>query len=307
MIAPDGTYYAHGKLLLTGEYFVLDGALAIGLPTKPGQWLHWKQASSQQGQCHWRSYDADGSVWFEGYYDLQTFRFLQGSAEDIGKTLEHILQSLRVLNPEFLYNAEGIEVETRLEFPRLWGLGSSSTLLSNLASWAQVNPFELLAKTFGGSGYDLAAASASGPFWFQENEPVAVCPFEPPFADKLYFVYLGQKQNSRAGISQYRSAGTPAEENIEAISDISRGLPECTDLTAFMASLLEHEQLVAKTIGMERIQTQRFPDFPGLVKSLGAWGGDFVLACSDRNASEVQAYFNEKGCKVFFRYLDLIK
>ena len=31
------TFNAHGKLLLTGEYFVLDGALALALPCKLGQ------------------------------------------------------------------------------------------------------------------------------------------------------------------------------------------------------------------------------------------------------------------------------
>ena len=32
-------FHANGKLLLTGEYAVLDGAKAIGLPTKRGQSL----------------------------------------------------------------------------------------------------------------------------------------------------------------------------------------------------------------------------------------------------------------------------
>lgn len=33
------TYNAHGKVLLTGEYMILDGAVGIGLPTHHGQTL----------------------------------------------------------------------------------------------------------------------------------------------------------------------------------------------------------------------------------------------------------------------------
>jgi len=31
------TFYSHGKLLLTAEYVILDGAKALALPTKFGQ------------------------------------------------------------------------------------------------------------------------------------------------------------------------------------------------------------------------------------------------------------------------------
>ena len=31
------TFYSNGKLLITGEYVVLDGAKALALPTKFGQ------------------------------------------------------------------------------------------------------------------------------------------------------------------------------------------------------------------------------------------------------------------------------
>lgn len=32
-----GSIFSPGKLLLTSEYFVLDGALALAVPTIPGQ------------------------------------------------------------------------------------------------------------------------------------------------------------------------------------------------------------------------------------------------------------------------------
>ncbi len=34
-----GFFSAHGKLLLSGEYFVLDGALGLALPANYGQHL----------------------------------------------------------------------------------------------------------------------------------------------------------------------------------------------------------------------------------------------------------------------------
>ena len=37
------TYYSNGKLLLTGEYVVLDGAEALAVPTRFGQNLTVKQ------------------------------------------------------------------------------------------------------------------------------------------------------------------------------------------------------------------------------------------------------------------------
>jgi hypothetical protein len=171
-----------------------------------------------------------------------------------------------------------------------------------------VDVYELSEKTFGGSGYDLAAATAEGPFWYQKGAEPLPCPFSPPFAGQLAFVYLEQKQNSREGIQRYRAQGAPDPAHLQVISDISRELPDCNKLGDFIALLRQHEYLVAKTLQLERVQTRLFPEFPGLVKSLGAWGGDFVLATSETlSVPEIQAYFNEKGYQVFLKYPDLIR
>ena len=57
------TFYSNGKLLITGEYVVLDGAKALALPTKFGQSLVVK--SGQNHQIKWTSFDSDKSIWFE--------------------------------------------------------------------------------------------------------------------------------------------------------------------------------------------------------------------------------------------------
>ena len=37
------TFYSNGKLLLTGEYLVIDGAKALAIPTQKGQSLSVKE------------------------------------------------------------------------------------------------------------------------------------------------------------------------------------------------------------------------------------------------------------------------
>ena len=56
-------YYSNGKLLITGEYLVLDGAKALALPTKYGQYLTVTSGTNQE--IHWTSFDNDNSIWFQ--------------------------------------------------------------------------------------------------------------------------------------------------------------------------------------------------------------------------------------------------
>jgi len=65
----------------------------------------------------------------------------------------------------------------------------------------------------------------------------------------------------------------------------------------------EHEQLVSKTIRLEMVQDQHFSDYFGQTKSLGAWGGDFILATGNEDSPN---YFNKKGFKTVIPYQDLI-
>jgi len=51
------------------------------------------------------------------------------------------------------------------------------------------------------------------------------------------------------------------------------------------------------------VHASLFSDFPGSIKSLGAWGGDFVLAAS---ASPAENYFKTRGYTTYFAYHDFI-
>ena len=57
------TYYSNGKLLLTGEYLVLDGALSLAVPTQFGQSLTVETIDERK--LIWKSLDEKGNIWFE--------------------------------------------------------------------------------------------------------------------------------------------------------------------------------------------------------------------------------------------------
>ena len=297
-------YYANGKLLLTGEYLVLDGALAIALPTKLGQSLTIESIETKE--LVWESQDFDNTVWFQHSF---THFHKEIKNNGVAERLRLILLEAQRQNPAFLQKL-GYKVTAKLTFPRNWGLGTSSTLVYMIAQWAKCDPFELLFQAFGGSGYDIACAGATSPLSYQLHanlspvfQPVN---FNPSFKDQLYFVYLDKKQDSKQGIARYRAKGAISEAKIQKISTLSTALINSSGLKDFEKILVEHENTISELIGLEKVQFVYFEDYWGTVKSLGAWGGDFVLTTSDRSYAETKKYFNEKGFNVFLNYEDLI-
>ncbi|MBI1226474.1 MAG: GHMP kinase [Bacteroidetes bacterium] len=307
-------FHAHGKLLLTAEYFVLDGALALALPVKLGQSLKFGSLEVENSMLHWRSSDEKGGCWFEAKFDPERFDFSDATDPAIAERLQKILQAARNLNPNFLTKCQLPIANCQLDFPRLWGLGTSSTLVYLVAKWAQVDPFELSARTFGGSGYDIACAGADGPILYKlgNGKPqFELCDFNPQFRNSLYFIYLGKKQDSREGIRNYRFTTddlrlTRLPELVTEISVLTRRFLAAQTLAEFEGLIGQHENLVAETIGLPRAKALYFNDFWGEVKSLGAWGGDFVMAASSRSAEETRQYFNEKGFEVFLPFDELV-
>ncbi|MBK7869695.1 MAG: GHMP kinase [Saprospiraceae bacterium] len=302
-------FHSKGKLLLTAEYFVLDGALALALPTKLGQSL--QVVENETKTITWKSFDADDNPWFQGIFDLPSGECLSCNDIETGNRLTKIFKAIQKQNPGFLQQFQGLQIETRLEFPRLWGLGTSSTLIANLAQWAGIDPFILLKNTFGGSGYDIACAQANGPILYQLDEQKRPTVknrrmlFEM-FAKRLYFIYLGKKQDSREGIARYREKVQGQPQLIDRISNLTLEFVECKDLSHFEVLIREHEAIVAETLELPRAKALYFQDFWGEVKSLGAWGGDFVLATSDRSAEETKFYFNEKGFETVIPFENLV-
>ena len=299
------TYYSRGKLLITGEYVILDGAKGLALPTKLGQSL--KVTFNNEKSIYWKSYDHSGDLWYENKFDFDNEKkVLKSNSQDkISIRIQQIFDAIFQLNPNFIIDKNGILIETFLEFDRLWGLGTSSTLINNLAYWAEVDAYELLALTFGGSGYDIACAQHHNPIAYQiknSNKIIETVHFDPPFKSNLYFVYLNKKQNSRSGIAHYK-AKQKNDSLIDDISNITESILQTKNQVEFSQLLQKHEQLISKAIDLPTVQATYFSDFNGQIKSLGAWGGDFVLVSCFENPSE---YFKSKGFEIVLDYNKLI-
>ena len=325
-------YQSHGKFLLTSEYLVLKGALALAVPLKLGQTLEVETVCTPSLQ--WNAHKPN-VPWFSVALNPENLEIIDSDDQSKAEKLRQILQAVKQLNPK-AFEGKSLKFTTYLDFDPNWGLGSSSTLIANLARWADVNPYELLKLTFGGSGYDIACATAEQPIYYQLSmsklafqqaqrptldlpakvpEPVEgptpmVEPidFNPPFAEHLFFIYQGQKQSSSKEIKAFLAKANPVDlhKDIESVSEISRAVPKCESLDEFAMLMQCHERIISRCIGQEPVQ-KRFPDFEGVLKSLGAWGGDFILAATEWTENQVREYFKGKGLEVVFGYNDLMR
>jgi len=300
------TFYSNGKLLITGEYLVLDGAKAFALPTKMGQNLIIKEGSNKE--ILWKSYDADGSIWFQDtllFSDIS--KEVNPENESVKATLTTILHEAFKLNPDFILNSGGYTITTELGFPKSWGLGTSSTLINNIAQWLQIDAFTLLKNSFGGSGYDIACAQNDNPIVYQleqGNPTVEKVSFNPDFTDNLYFVYLNKKQSSKTAIAAYNiNKKNNLPRTIALNDEITYEVLNATTIQSFASAIHKHEVQMSSVLETQTIKESLFPDFNGVIKSLGAWGGDFVMAIANENPRD---YFISKGYETIIPYDEMI-
>lgn len=304
-------FYGHGKLLLSGEYFVMDGAEALALPTTVGQSMKVKYRHSYQPTLNWKSYDHAGNLWFESDFEFWHFRPIKKQESVTQALLTQVLNACRAQNPHFLRDDVDVFVETKIEFPLEWGLGSSSTFIYNIAQWAYVSPFELLKKTIGGSGYDVACAQAMGPILYKkiEGKPQwETTTFDPAFKDQLFLVYLGNKQSSEKEVQKYNSLTIENKAQIVSeLTGLTKEMVSTQDLNTFNKIIKSHEEIVGSALGYTRAKDLHFSDFWGEVKSLGAWGGDFVLVTSPRPHDETREYFQKKGFDTVIPFSEIVR
>ena len=298
------TFYSNGKLFITGEYVVLDGGIAFSLPTKFGQNLIAEE--NENDYIYWKSYDSNDSIWFKELIYISDILEKNTTGILAKDTLIEILHQANLMNPEILQRKTGFDVTTKLTFPRNWGLGTSSTLINNIAQWFQINAFELLNKSFGGSGYDIANAQNNTPILYRiiNGKPqVRQITFEPSFLKNIYFVYLNQKQNSKEAIASYNKKKKTIAPIVKQIDNITQKAISTADLNEFINLMTKHELVLSSVLEIEPVQKRLFLDFKGVVKSLGAWGGDFVMAVSEENPTE---YFRKKGFETILSYEEMI-
>jgi mevalonate kinase len=298
-------YRSNGKLLLTGEYIVLKGAEAIALPLKFGQRLMVEPTKNDI--ITWQTFQNDNKI-FEGSFSQSSLNVLESNNSNVSDYLQNLLTksfSYRSGSP-----SSGLLIKTYLDFPFEWGLGSSSTLINNIGQWLKINPFRLNYEITGGSGYDIACAQSENPILYKTHPQLPEfkeIAWQPPFKNHLYFVYTGKKQNSATEVKKFLQENKSLQSIFPTIKKINFKILNANKLGEFEEYIAEHEKILSILLNKETIQNQFFKDFPGKIKSLGAWGGDFVLATWKDTKIELKNYLKRHNLDTFFSWEEIIK
>lgn len=281
--------------------------MALAIPTSYGQLM--KVKATRKSDLYWKSYDTEGNEWFSAQISLMDFSSVKTTDQKKSDYLQKLLKGAVRLNSEFLSKWNGFDVKTTLEFQKDWGLGSSSTLTYLVAQWADVHPMMLHFKVSNGSGYDVACAGSDLPITYQlDGDTINYTPIEydPSFSDNLFFVYLNKKQSSNDAIKYYLHKGKQKKTLAKKLTTITESIIDCNSISNFISLIAEHEATVSQHLGLETVKSQHFSDFNGGIKSLGAWGGDFILVATEDGESTVKSYFSQKGFDVIVPYRDMI-
>ena len=84
---------------------------------------------------------------------------------------------------------------------------------------------------------------------------------------------------------------------------MTRELFHATTLTDFESLLTVHEATLSKALKIAPIKERLFSDYSGAIKSLGGWGGDFVLATGNE---KTPGYFKARGFTTVVPYSDMV-
>ena len=297
-------FKSHGKLLITGEYFVLKGAQSLCIPTKFFQTLKIKD--SKEKNLVWKSFDHNNEIWIDTKFSIPDLEILKSKNKQT-VFLQNLLLNAKKLNRSFLKSNHGFRIESKMNFDKNWGLGSSSTLINNISSWAKINPYDLLWSTSKGSGYDIASGQSKGPLLYKlvNKKPVyELVDFKPKFHEQLFFVYMNKKQQTDKEIIYFNNNIKNDKNIVDTISSISQKLIDSENFENFKSLILEHEKILSTQLKKRMVKEIYFSDYSGEIKSLGAWGGDFILAAGP---SDTKKYFEEKGYKTIFSFKDMLK
>ncbi len=308
MLIKSAFYRSNGKLLITGEYLVLKGAKALATPCIPGQSLtifdsnlpkYWQWTISEMGNpIHEILFDSDLNILEQTNTNFRNDFLLN--------TFKHLIR----FKPELKNKLNGLHFSANLEFQLNSGLGSSSSLLANLAQWAGINPFELHFAATNGSGYDIACALSERPILYQLENGIPTSEevtFSPSFKDQIYFLHLGNKQDSSKSVNLFNRQSKNYDSAIENINQLSLAILEANSLNDFNLIINEHEKLMASILKEAPVKQKYFSNFDGEMKSLGAWGGDFVMLTWPYDKTDLEVYFSRKNLNQIVSFGELIK
>lgn len=294
---------------MTGEYLVLGGAHALVLPLKFGQKLIIQEDQDKNGKRLLWTSTYQNSSWFEAEFDFQSMHIIHSSNEISANYILKILKGIHSIQPEHFEKYSCLMIQADLGFNPQWGFGSSSTLISNLAQWARIDPLKLSQLVSKGSGFDIAAAAQKGPFIYHKSitdYKIQQVEFNPPFADKILFVYLGNKQNTEQEVFKFLSLIKPNQSLIQQISSITKEIVNTKDQGEFETLIQEHERYLSEYLIRRPVKDLLFPDFDGTAKSLGAWGGDFVMMTSKRGGDYMHTYLNKRNYATILQFDEIV-
>jgi len=90
------------------------------------------------------------------------------------------------------------------------------------------------------------------------------------------------------------------------VSDISEAMLSAVSLEEFSQLMEEHEAILGKILDAPKLQDTVFKGFPGTVKSLGAWGGDFAMLATDIGETELKKQLLALGLLTCFGFDELL-
>lgn len=285
------SFFAPGKLLLSAEYSVLQGAKAVAVPTKLGQRLEVEESDSDN-EAGWKAYDHKDKPWLDFEINHASNR-------------EELLVQKIIAEACTDKDLKGTSFRAHLDFPREWGLGSSSTFISLIAQWAGKDVWPLFFKYLKGSGYDVAVAQSGKNlmYWLEEaKKPMWKELALPKIFEKTLLIYLGQKQNSASEVVRFEKFNHN-QSYFDQISALSEGLLAIEDIASLQDWMVRHEALTGEIIQKSPLKAQRFPKLEGSIKSLGAWGGDFAWYAGPRD----KEYFKSLGYHQVFSFYELVQ
>ena len=119
---------------------------------------------------------------------------------------------------------------------------------------------------------------------------------------QTYFIHLNQKQQSSKEVALYQNKSKPTKNEIEEINHLTNTLLSSSSISDIQNFIDQHEEIMSNILNRKTIKENLFPDFEGSIKSLGAWGGDFVLAIGNNTVN----YFKAKGYPTIISFKNMI-
>lgn len=297
----DMQFYSNGKLLITGEYLVIIGAEALAMPVKFGQSL--SLSVNDNSGFTWQTFVEAEQLLKCNFKNNLSF---DGCNNSINPTfLQNVLKAAKKLSSDFENKTKGISFISEINFDINWGLGSSSSLISNIAYAFDIDPFELHFAVSKGSAYDIACARANSAIIYsvEDKSPnIKEISFKPDFNENIYFVYLGRKQDSSKSVRDFLKSKNNFSSELNLVSQLSKELIQAKTISDFNYLINEHEDIISSVLKVQKIKNQFFYDFEGSIKSLGAWGGDFIMVSSHWDFKKIKSYFAGKKLNTIFRF-----